>query len=100
MIRFLPGLLIASVLALFQVVGPRFSISSLDANLFTIPLLGIGVALLLVSFQYLNGVMEEQHQLVPLFGPACEAYRKAMPRKFFTTAQLNLLIRGSRISVM
>ena len=177
MIRFLPGLLIASVLALFQVVSSRFSISSLDANLFTIPLqapgwlvdpdasvwdllhwllavvllvsaglriqkisrenhavrdestrkpnelvtsgsyaqvrhpmyamsmmnilalfcafgtlLGVGVALLLVSFQYLNGVMEEQHQLVPLFGPAYEAYRKAVPRKYFTTAQLNLLI--------
>ena len=86
MIRFLPGLLIASVLALFQAVGsPLF-------NLFTIPLLGAGVALLLVSFQYLNGVMEEQHYLVPLFGLAYEAYRKAVPRKYFTTAQLNLLI--------
>ena len=94
MIRFLPGLLIASVLALFQAVGsPLF-------NLFTIPLLGAGVALLLVSFQYLNGVMGKQHQLVPLFGPVYEAYRKAVSRKYFTTAQLNLLIRGSRISVM
>jgi len=100
MIRFLPGLLIASVLALFQAVGSRFSISSLDANLFTIPLLGAGVALLLVSFQYLNGVMGKQHQLVPLFGPVYEAYRKAVSRKYFTTAQLNLLIRRSRISVM
>ena len=63
-------------------------------------LLGSGIALLLAGFQFMNGILEEKRELVPLFGTAYGAYRRAVPAKYFTTLDMNLLLVYSCLTVL
>jgi protein-S-isoprenylcysteine O-methyltransferase Ste14 len=71
--------------------GFMLSLRSLD---------GILIALIIIAVQYVNAVIEEKRQLIPIFGEEYKLYIKNVNRMFLTNAEIVALILVALLSAV